>query len=225
MTLKLSAIVEQTIAHAEHDYNRALDFLDTQLKELANNFGAINNLGLMFYKNIHYDLACRCFYFVLSLDNTQYRTHNNLGLTLNRCGNGAKAVDHYTQALNCKADYHPARSNLAYALLYFGETGRDEILQAHKAIDQNVFLDKKSFINMHNIDLNPNRRLNIGYVSSDFRNHAVGRFLQGVFENHDTQAFQIHAFDNRANNTDETAQKLKQNEIRWHQIADTSTEQ
>lgn len=38
------------------------------------------------------------------------------------------------------------------------------------------------------------KRLRIGYISPDFREHPVGHLFAGVMENHDRQRFEIHAF-------------------------------
>lgn len=43
-------------------------------------------------------------------------------------------------------------------------------------------------------DLDPARRLRLGYLSADFHDHAVMRLLAGVLERHNRQAFEIHAF-------------------------------
>jgi len=219
----LNKIIAQTLEQVQQSYPQACDFLDQQLLELKNQPGLLNNLGLMFYQKVEYDLACRCFYFLLEHHTQEYRAHNNLGLTLNRFGLGAKAVEHYQQALTIKQDYHPARSNLAYALHYYGETGRDEIKQAHQDIQHYVF--NKPINYLAKCKPTTSKKLNIGYVSSDLRDHAVGRFMIGILEQHDRTAFNIHIFDNRANNNDATAQHLKQLDLAWHEINGLSSEE
>ena len=217
-------IVSEVIKITETDYSKACDTLDKELILLSHSLSLINNIGLMFYHHVQYDLACRCFNFILNIDKQQYRTHNNLGLTLNRFGLGEKAVEHYRLALAIKKEYHPARSNLAYALHYFGKTGRPEILEAHKAIAENVFFDSQNYLTGTTLNRSPSRRLNIAYLSSDFRNHAVGRFIQGILEHHDRSQFAVHVFDNRTDNDDESARVFKTLELRWHHIAGLSSE-
>ncbi|MCX7149139.1 MAG: tetratricopeptide repeat protein [Rhodocyclales bacterium] len=43
-------------------------------------------------------------------------------------------------------------------------------------------------------DMDPARRLRIGYLSADFHDHAVMRLLTGVLEHHNHVEFEIHAF-------------------------------
>lgn len=42
-----------------------------------------------------------------------------------------------------------------------------------------------------------NERLRIGYISADFREHTVGRLIQGIFAEHDRKKFEIYAYATR----------------------------
>jgi len=222
---ELQTIVANTIELTNKDYNKANEYLTLELNKLKDQPFIINNLGLFFYKKIEYDLACYCFKFLLDNHDNAYYCHNNFGLALNRFGWGEKAVMHYKKALAIKSDYHQARSNLAYSLQYFGETGRDEIKQAHIAIDKNVFSTSQNYLRSKSLDLNTSRKITLGYVSGDFREHAVGRFLIGIFEQHNQDKFDIHIFDNRKNNNDVTAKHLKKITPHWHEIHSLNTDE
>ena len=76
--LTLNSIVENTIKHTSTNYDDAYAYLDYCLEKLIQNPALLNNLGIIFYKNIEYDLACRCFYFLLKHHDTEYSAHNNL---------------------------------------------------------------------------------------------------------------------------------------------------
>jgi predicted O-linked N-acetylglucosamine transferase (SPINDLY family)/SAM-dependent methyltransferase len=41
----------------------------------------------------------------------------------------------------------------------------------------------------------PGERIRVGYLSSDFRNHATMHLMAGVFESHDRQRFEVFAYD------------------------------
>jgi predicted O-linked N-acetylglucosamine transferase (SPINDLY family) len=51
-----------------------------------------------------------------------------------------------------------------------------------------------SHIQPHRNMPDPNKRLKIGYLSPDFRHHAIMRLLPGVFEFHDKDNFEIFAY-------------------------------
>jgi protein O-GlcNAc transferase len=49
---------------------------------------------------------------------------------------------------------------------------------------------QQSFV-LHANDRSPGRRLRVGYVSPDFRDHPVGRYITPLFEHHDREEFEI----------------------------------
>lgn len=51
--------------------------------------------------------------------------------------------------------------------------------------------------------------LTIGYLSSDFINHALSRVMAGVFEKHDRQAFRVIAYATRPDDGSEIAQRIR----------------
>lgn len=214
--LTLDDIAIQTIKLSVQSYNDACVYLDGCLNKIHKQPVLLNKLGLVFYYKVEYDFACRCFYFLLAHHQGQFDGHNNLGLTLNRLGMNEDAVEHYKKALVLNEGHFPARSNLAYALNYFGETGRKEIKDAQQDIAHYIFKESKRY--SPKVRLKTKKKLNIGYVSNDLCNHAVGRFMVGLLENHDRKQFDVHIFDNRKNNNDETAEHLKQLDLQWHSI-------
>src|ERR1700677_334032 len=62
------------------------------------------------------------------------------------------------------------------------------------------------------------RRLRIGYVSGDFRQHAVGYFLSGVLEGHDKAAFEVFCYSNNAK-ADDWPRRLRSASDHWREIA------
>ncbi|MFN0160619.1 MAG: tetratricopeptide repeat protein [Burkholderiales bacterium] len=68
----------------------------------------------------------------------------------------------------------------------------------------------------HNIDRS-RRRLRIGYVSADLREHAVARFLEPVLRHHDIDRFEVWCFDN-GRDTDTTTTLLKSHVDHWQSI-------
>ena len=183
----------------------------------------LNNLGLTFYQHVEYELAKQTFEYALEIFPKSHFLYNNYGLTLNRLGQGANAVKQYQKAIALKPDYHQARSNLAYTKLYFGTTGRKEILTAHQNIEKFVFSDSKNFLKQRSISTQSNRLLKTAYLSADLRSHAVGSFMAGILKSHNPSNFEIHILDNRPNNNDAIAQQLKEYPSSWNDISQMST--
>jgi len=222
VTLTIDDVAREIISHAEKDYAQACDYLDVCLQRIANQPSLLNKLGLIFFFNVKDDFACRCFKFLLERYDQFADAFVNYGLSLNRLAEAEKAVEQYKRALDINPEHYIASSNLAYTLHYFGKADRPEIKQAQQDAARNI--SNQSKVDCAKVVFENKNKLNIGYVSSDFCNHAVGRFITGILENHDRDQFNIHVFDNKQANDDSVAQYLKSLDLQWHQIYGVSTQ-
>jgi predicted O-linked N-acetylglucosamine transferase (SPINDLY family) len=68
-------------------------------------------------------------------------------------------------------------------------------------------------------------KLRIGYVSSDLREHAVGFAMTDVFEQHDREHFEIHAYYCGINRVDPTRTRIRESADRWIEINGLSDEE
>jgi len=115
---------------------------------------------------------------------------NNLANALKETGDipGAKSL--FQQTLTLHPDPRIA-SNLLYLSYFDPNSTPQQIYQQHAAWNrtyaQPLAPTQQSFFN----DRTPNRPLKIGYVSPDFRNHPVARFLLPLFTHHDRSRFEI----------------------------------
>ena len=64
-------------------------------------------------------------------------------------------------------------------------------------------------------------RLRIGYVSSDLRDHAVGRNLKPLFEHHSTSDFEIHCYSN-ASAHDAMGEYFRGKSHHWREVSGLS---
>jgi predicted O-linked N-acetylglucosamine transferase (SPINDLY family) len=63
-------------------------------------------------------------------------------------------------------------------------------------------------------DLNPNRRLRVGYVSADFHNHSVAKFIEPLLVAHDPAQVEVVAYAQGL--VDETTHRLRAAVHAWH---------
>jgi predicted O-linked N-acetylglucosamine transferase (SPINDLY family) len=68
-------------------------------------------------------------------------------------------------------------------------------------------------------------KLRIGYVSSDFREHAVGFAMTDVLEQHDRSAFEIYAYYCGIDRVDPTRSRIRDSVDCWCEINGLSDEQ
>jgi predicted O-linked N-acetylglucosamine transferase (SPINDLY family) len=73
-------------------------------------------------------------------------------------------------------------------------------------------------------DLTPDRRLRVGFVSPNFRNHVVGRFMLPFCNFHDHRAFEFYFYDDSKSGDAVTGQLRSSAEI-WRQTAALSDDE
>jgi len=118
--------------------------------------------------------------------------HHNLACALKSQGRHEEAVAQYREALRLKPDYEEAASSLLFALCYPAGLAEHEVCAEHLS-----FGARHRFAPApHDNDKGLERQLRIGYVSADFRAHAVARFIEPVLRHHDRCRFQIFCYSN-----------------------------
>jgi len=118
--------------------------------------------------------------------------HNNLGSVLKDAGRLDEAIAAYRQALTLNPDDSKAHSNLVYAIQFHPAYDAPTIAEEHRRWNQRHATPLQPYLQPHLNDPSPCRRLRVGYISPDFREHVVGRFLLPLLANHDKS--QIHVF-------------------------------
>jgi predicted O-linked N-acetylglucosamine transferase (SPINDLY family) len=73
--------------------------------------------------------------------------------------------------------------------------------------------------------IDPKRKLRIGYVSSDLRHHAVGYLMVNLFEEHDTEQFDIYAYYCGIPASDPIQARIKAKVTQWRDIRNLSDDQ
>jgi protein O-GlcNAc transferase len=114
-----------------------------------------------------------------------------LGNALRDQGELDETIALYRRALQITPDSVSTHSNLVCTLHF--QTGHDErtISEEHQRWNQRFSDPLKRTIQPHTNDCSVNRRLRVGYVSPDFREHPVGRYALPLFERHDQRRFEI----------------------------------
>lgn len=85
------------------------------------------------------------------------------------------------------------RSNYFFALNYSLRSG-EAIYEKYCEAEREIYSRYKNSWKVHRNSRNLNRRIRIGYVSPDFRGHAVARFLEPLMAFHDHSRFHITAY-------------------------------
>jgi predicted O-linked N-acetylglucosamine transferase (SPINDLY family) len=117
-----------------------------------------------------------------------------------------------------------AHSDLVFISHFDPECNAQAIGEAHRLWARRHAEPLKKHIQPHANGRNPERRLRIGYVSPDFRDHVVGRNLLPLFRHADRQQFEITCYS-QVLRPDATTAQFQQHGDGWRNIIDRSDEQ
>jgi predicted O-linked N-acetylglucosamine transferase (SPINDLY family) len=143
--------------------------------------------------------------------------HHDLGRLCTDEGLLAEAAGHYRNALAIQRA--PATcSNLLYLLNYLPETDPAPHFAEHRQwaewFEQPLRPDWKPHAN----DATPDRRLRIGYVSPDFRDHPVTAFMEPILRMHHREHFETFCYSN-AKAPDAVTERLRLLADHWRDIS------
>lgn len=210
--LQLQGQREEAILHSNHAI-----LLSPNAPEAHNNLGnALKGLGKL-------DEALLSYRRAIALKADYAEAHNNLGNALKDMGRLDEAAEHYRKALEGKADNAPVLSNLLYALNFQATLNREEVYRASLQYEQYIGLPLRSTWQPHLNDKSPTRRLRVGYVSPDFRNHAVAYFAEPILSNHDKTQVEVYCYA-EVLREDEITLRFRHYADHWHTTVGMSDE-
>ena len=132
--------------------------------------------------------------------------YNNLGNVRKDQGLLAEATQCYAQALEHDPDFVQAHSNLLFTLHFNPANDARTIYEEHRRWHQRFAEPLAKLIQPLANDNSPDRHLRIGYVSPDFRDHALGRNIWPLLRHHDRRQFDITLYANVLKPDDMTLQ-------------------
>jgi predicted O-linked N-acetylglucosamine transferase (SPINDLY family) len=150
--------------------------------------------------------------------------HNNLAVALSAQGNLDDAIGSYRRALELNPDLVQAHSNLLYSLNFCPGYDARSVYEEHRRWDQRYAEPLAKSIQYHVQDRSPHRRLRVGYVSPDFRQHPVGLFMLPILARHDPENFEIYCYSSVAR-PDEITENCCAHAQVWRSVVGQSDEE
>jgi predicted O-linked N-acetylglucosamine transferase (SPINDLY family) len=142
-----------------------------------------------------------------------------IGEQLAFLGRGAEAIAAYDRELERQPDNVALGSNRLFLLNHFGLYDRARTFAEHRAWGERVERDVASSRRPHRNDRDPERRLRIGFVSPDLRNHAVAYWLESYLVARDRERYAAHAFDVSPYAEDAVTARLRGRFDQWYKCA------
>jgi protein O-GlcNAc transferase len=148
----------------------------------------------------------------------------NLGNAFKDCGRLDEAVGNLRKAIELEPGFALAYSNLIFTMLYDSELSPAELYEASREFAASFEAPHIGNWPRHGNSCASGRRLKIGYVSADFRNHALASFFEQVIENHDHSKFETYCYYNHTIQ-DYVTERLRKLSDHWLQCTSLNDEQ
>ena len=152
-------------------------------------------LGQVFLAQQKVELAREQFSEALRLKPDSVEAHHDLGRLCAEEGLHAEAAEHFRRALALSPSME-TQSNLLFLLHYFTETSPDQHFAEHKRWAEWFETPIKASWRSHTNSREPGRRLRIGYVSPDLRDHPVVSFIGPILRHHRRDQVEVFAYAN-----------------------------
>jgi len=186
--------------------------LDAGYAEAHNNLGlALARRDRLAEADAHYEKA-------IALDAQYAEPQTNRGNLLKDRGEIDGAIACYRRAVELRPDLSALHSNLLLALHYHADYSQADLQREHGVWAERHVARFAARRRPHENSRDPERRLRIGYVSPDFREHPVARFVLPLFREHDRRQVEVYAYSDVAS-PDPTTNLLRNRVDRWRDVA------
>ncbi|MGD8445265.1 MAG: tetratricopeptide repeat protein, partial [Desulfobacterales bacterium] len=177
----------------QRDFTTAIHSYQTALKLSPQYHKALNNLGNAYQNLGQLNQANFCYQKAIEIRPDYSEAFNNAGNALVESAKIPEAIVAYKKALDTNPAYRVAHSNLLLAWQY--QAGLD--LATHYVSAKKWWQQHASNSVKLDITKNPvtgQKRLKIGYISPDFRQHSVSFFFLPLLTNHDHSRVEVFCY-------------------------------
>lgn len=155
---------------------------------------AYNNIGATLRRAGHLEAAAAHFYHAMRAADDFVDAYLNYGNVLTDLGRPQDAVTSYDRVLAVRPDHAGALHNIPFALNYADDISAEDLARRH--FESGSRLEAPFLGPVRHGVPQPlaGRRLRIGYVSPDFRAHAVAFFFEPLLAAHDRAKVEIFCY-------------------------------
>ena len=139
-------------------------------------------------------------------------------------GRVSEGVTHFDRALARNPGSARLQSNRLFVLNYANLLKPAQLFEEHRRWAESNESPLRKTWQPHRNAREPERKLRIGYVSPDLREHAVAFFIEPLLRCHDRTQYEVFCFDTSRYDEDVTVVHLKALGHDWRRVADLSDE-
>jgi protein O-GlcNAc transferase len=203
-------------------YEEALAALQTAAELLPDDDEVHSNLGFALNAQRRFIEAEASYRRAIVIAPDSYSAHSNLGYAL--YSQGKPAETSLRKALAIKPDLVEAYSNLLFCLSHNENIDAVTLAVEHRRFGEQFEEPLQALWPQHNNKREPERCLQVGFVSGDFCDHAMANFIEPVLEHLTAyQQLVLHAYYNHTVE-DEVTLRLHKYLHHWHPVAGLTDE-
>jgi predicted O-linked N-acetylglucosamine transferase (SPINDLY family) len=212
--LGLSLRSTNQLAQAEAAFRQALAIKPDYVE-------ALNNLAIVQRAQGRLEDAIATYRQAASLRSDIAAIHYNLGNALQATGRIDQAAAAYRESLKLRRDDPRLHSNLLLSMHFSPDSDPKEIFEEHLEWNHRHAEPLAGEIRPHANDRSETRLLRVGYVSPDFREHALPFFIEGLLAHHDPAAVEIFCYAD-ISRPDSVTRRLEARVPNWRNITGKS---
>ncbi len=198
------------------DFAAAMAAYEAALLARPEYVAAINNAGCLFRTLGRSDEAEDMLRRGLEVDPRHAALYDNLGNVLKDAGALDEAIACYRRSLEIDPNNPATHGNLAYSLS-FGSTEARPIREECARWNARFAAPLVRCEAGPARDLSPDRRLKVGYVSPDFREHCQALFTVPLLSHHDRAALEVYCYSS-AERPDSLTRRIAQYADGWRDV-------
>jgi predicted O-linked N-acetylglucosamine transferase (SPINDLY family) len=186
--------------------------LDPKFADAHNNIGAIlQDLG-------NYEEAYKFYKKAIKLKSSYSEAYYNLGILLKKLGKIEECIENFQKAVTVNQKNNRAYSNYLFNLNYLTKYDDNYYIEEAKKFGLSLKKIDDQLCIPYKYNVNP-KKLTVGFVSADLRNHPVGYYLIDTLKYLKKKNIKLIAYHN-STETDDLTEKLKKHFDIWYNIED-----
>jgi predicted O-linked N-acetylglucosamine transferase (SPINDLY family) len=176
-----------------------------------------HELGRILHKKGRFGEAIEEYRKAVALREDWAVAHSGLVASLHATANLDEAMASQRRVVALRPESPAALTLLLFMRHYDPATTAEQYFEGHLEWARKFAEPVYSAIQPHENDRDPNRRLRIGYISSDFRAHPITLFIEPALEHHDRERFEVFLYANQIKE-DMVTERLKGLRHVWRDI-------
>jgi protein O-GlcNAc transferase len=198
-------------------FDEAADLLQRALEIQPNDSGVKLNLANVFHRQGKFDEAIAICDALIEANPTLADAYATRGDCLKGMARVSEAIGAFRRVLELRPDAIERHSALLFALHFCPGVDAAGIYAEHCRANEQHTAALSRFVEPHENEPDPNRRLRLGYVSPNFHYHCQAYFTTPLLLHHDHQQFEIFCYSKTAR-IDDATQFVHSRADHWRDI-------